>query len=116
MNSKLFEVRDEGTFISVIATRMNVSDSNSEQENYLLRRASYSYIPLTLLARSNSILSCREQATYNPYEWSRGRTMSIAHEYINANWEQLASGDVIDVQHILGEIETKKESERFRCY
>jgi hypothetical protein len=36
----------------------------------------------------------------------------VAHEWIIEHWAELGDGDVVDVQHILGETATKKVSER----
>ena len=51
-------------------------------------------------------------ANYDPYNWTKcGRTMNVAHRHIEANWDKLASGDVVDVEFILGETSAPKESE-----
>lgn len=38
--------------------------------------------------------------------------MHTAHKYIEENWDALKDGDVVCVEHILGERETPKVSER----
>jgi hypothetical protein len=41
----------------------------------------------------------------------KDRTYFTAHRYIQENWKNLRSGDVVDVQFILGETEEIKEPE-----
>lgn len=101
MQTKLFEIRDTGTFIPAIATRINGA------EHYLLRHAGYGsgerdYI---LLASLNKGLM-----TYNVYDWTNSRTMKVAHQFIIDNWDTLESGAVIDVDFILGETDHPKQS------
>lgn len=109
MITKVFEVRDRGTFIPVMATAMKASN---EEQGYLLRRAGYSF-------ESDCVILCRleaagvdRNATYDPYAWGN-RTMIAAHAYIEDNFAQLSDGDVIDVEFIAGETKEKKRSERY---
>jgi hypothetical protein len=115
---KCFEVRDRGTFVPVVAIKMVPIGWPSllydNQETYLLRRAGYGF-------EHTSILLCRMEAsgthsmnaTYDPWAWdSSSRTMNAAHQYIEKNFDKLDSGDVIDVEFILGETKKKKISER----
>jgi hypothetical protein len=104
--TKLFEIRDEGTHIDVAAMK---TISDAEQDQYLLRRAGYG-------VDSNLILISRldgGQCHCDPYCWTNGRTMQIAHEYIAKNFDLHDSGDVIDVEYILGQTVEPKISERF---
>ena len=39
-------------------------------------------------------------------------TLRVAHDYVNKNFNDLSSGQVIDVQFILGETAQAKPSER----
>jgi len=41
--------------------------------------------------------------------------MFLAHEWIEAHWAELRTGDVIDVEYLLEETKVKKVSERFGC-
>lgn len=105
MQTKLFEIRDRATFIPAIGTLMV---GGSRHEAYLCRRSGYGEdFPLVLLGQLRG-----GPATYNPDEWGGSRTMSAAHEYIASHWDAIDSGDVIDVEFILGETTTKKNSER----
>jgi len=105
MESKLFEIRDKNTFIVVLATMLDRGKVNA-QSDYLLRRAGFGD-PLVQLTSF-----VRHKSEYDPYDWGC-RTYSTAHDYIQNNWYDLKSGDVVDVEFILGEKIDKKESERF---
>jgi hypothetical protein len=54
---------------------------------------------------------CRGVA-YDPYDWRGARTKPNAHLWITEHWHEIADGDVIDVQFILGETAVPKCSER----
>lgn len=115
--SKLFEVRDRGTFIPVLATLIEVVDPGNEwdewdiRDNWLKRRAGYGPDRCVILCR----LECHGvngNATYDPYSWGVGvRTMLVAHQNILQCWDQLEPGAVIDVEYILGETTEPKRSE-----
>jgi len=124
MLAKLFEVRDRATFIPVIAVHLapttpiicnrNLLELPSDHpaELYLLNVLGYSggqrtdFTPYILLARA----SCGD-AHYDPNHWM-DRTMKTAHKYITENWIQINSGDVVDVEFILGETTEPKKSQR----
>lgn len=81
-------------------------------EAYLLRRAGYGSETCVVLCRMECA-GVDRNATYDPYAWGGGtRTYQVAHEYIIEHFDELTTGDVIDVEYILGETTTKKESER----
>lgn len=53
------------------------------------------------------------QAQYDPFSWSGiARTLPRAHMHVIEHWNEIASGDVIDVEFIDGATSTKKVSER----
>jgi hypothetical protein len=115
---KLFEVRDSRTFIPVIAVRLLALPfaSGEEQEIYLLRRAGYSQESIVNPFELPNIFVGRLQggtATYDPYEWDN-RTLTTAHQHMIDHWEELVSGQVIDVEFILGETKSPKTTERLR--
>lgn len=125
MKAKALELRDEGTFIALLAVDMNPipyppsspypEDKEDhrrtvEGQKYLLRRVGYPCdgrpnVLITKLSGDGS------KATNDPHYW-RDRTMANAHAYIIENWEKLRDGDVVDVQFILGETAAPKVSER----
>ena len=105
MTPKCLEVRDAMTFIPVVA--IDTSAAN-EGQRYLLRRAGYSHDgSAILLVNLNDA-----RASNDPYGWGGSRTMTGAHLYIEAHWDTLQDGDVVDVEFIRGETEFPKKSER----
>jgi len=131
MEVKLFEIRDAGTFMPVMAVKLapryeldmpnreNVTHVY-ERELYLLRRAGYSAEQIDLNHQSCAsqpyIILCKldgVEAQYDPYGWqTRARTIPVAHAHMIEHWDSLASGDVIDVQYIVGETPAPKKSEQ----
>jgi len=55
-------------------------------------------------------LTGERKASADPYFWG-DRTFTTAHFYITQEWAQLTSGDVVDVEFILGERTEPKLSE-----
>jgi hypothetical protein len=111
MRVKMFELRDRATFIPALA--INLSPRN-EAERYLLLRAGYGE---TKEDHEEYVLLCRIEggrgmATCDPYNWTGNRTLHVAHQHIIEHFSDLESGDVIDVEFILGETERPKEPER----
>lgn len=113
MQTKTFEIRDAGTFIPVMAVKL---EPGCEADRYLLARAGYGREPASqaryvMLVR---LVGGMVSAQYDPHEWglAMGRTMLVAHEHILAHFDELASGDVVDVEHILGLSAGPKTSER----
>jgi hypothetical protein len=109
MQTKVFEIRDVETFIPMLAIDINPDIDDGGSQRYLMRRSGYPCDgePNVILTR----LDGDGLATNAPYAW-RGRTYLVAHNYILDHWHELSDGDVIDVEYILGETQTKKKSER----
>jgi len=119
MRTKVLEIRDEATFILVLAVDMNpptlgIAEGHvwarlNEIERWALRRCGYPCdgTPNILMTR----LDGNGQATNDPYGWG-GRTFPVAHDWIIRHWVELSDGDVVDVQYILGETSQPKVSER----
>lgn len=111
MKTKTFEIRDRGTFIPALAVSLrpgNVAD------RYLLARAGYGetsseqkdYVLLMQVAGGSGTVTC------DPHDWGVSvRTMHVAHQHILDHWDELSSGDVVDVEFILGETDAPKTSE-----
>ena len=110
MITKLFEIRDRLTFVPALAIQL---DSPTEAERYLLSRAGFgnkdvglwNYIVLWPMHLDFHV------ATTDPGYWD-DRTYQTAHYHIMENWDSLKSGDVIDVEFILGGTTEPKKSER----
>lgn len=109
METKILEIRDEGTCIPVLCIQMASTDLI---QHYYLRRAGYPEDGSSIMVMFLS----NGKATNDPYEWQDlkqgARTMPNAHHYILDHWYDLEDGDVVDVQHILGETSEPKVSER----
>lgn len=110
MEVKLIEVRDAATFIPALAIRLG---SEIEAERYLFGRAGFGTSPI---GQGTYIILIRledSEAHYDPQDW-RGlaRTMPEAHRELLSHWADYQSGDVLDVQFVLGEKAEKKVSER----
>jgi len=105
METKLFELRDRATFIPIFAMQMG---SEVGSERWLLSCGGYGMDnPLIMVGRLQG-----GPSNYNYYNWS-DRTFSTAHKYIAKNFDSLETGDVIDVEFILGETKAKKTSQRW---
>jgi hypothetical protein len=109
LKNKLFEVRDEGTCVPVLAIEMKVPEEDGG-DRFCLQRSGYgSGAPwCILLVNLNT-----NKAEFDCYEWFNSRTMKHAHNFIERNWEELESGQVVDVRVILGETEIPVKSDRF---
>lgn len=111
MEVKTFEIRDRHTFIPALAVRLM---PGGEQDRYLIARAGFGILPDTqgdyvILVRLDA-----PAAQHDPYSWHGGRTMQTSHSFIRSSWSELKSGQVIDVEYILGETTepARSESER----
>ena len=105
MKSVILEVRDRMTLIPVMATLLSNTSGENEYENKLMNRAGYGDPGLVLLTKLDGAVS-----ECNMYNWGI-RTMFEAHKYIAEHFDDLKSGDVIDIEYILGERDTPKTSE-----
>lgn len=108
MEIKLFEVRDEGTYMPAFAIRC---DPANEAEFYMLARAGYGQ---SAHRQSQFVLFAREsdgQLHYDPAFWG-DRTRQTAHGYVRDHWDALQTGDVVDVRVCLGETDTPAKPER----
>lgn len=105
MRIKMIEIRDEGTCIAAIAIQMI---AGSYLEERFLSREGY---PKD--GSSITLMKLHDQkATNDPDEWE-GRTMAVAHDYIIKNWFLIKSGQVVDVEVILGKTKIPKVAEIF---
>lgn len=106
MKSIILEVRDRGTLIPVMATYLSNVSGETAEEDKLISRAGYDNVGMTVLTILES-----GKSSNDPFKWTDSRTIQNAHFYIHNNFNELYSGDVIDVEFILGETDIKKESE-----
>lgn len=103
MKTKIFEIRDRATFIPVLCTKLKSYD---QREASLLGAAGYS-------AESNFVMVTElenpKNTQYSCYYGRNDRTFTVAHQHIEENFDSLKTGDVIDVEFILGETTKRKE-------
>ena len=108
MTLKLFEIRDSMTFIPVAALRLD-SINVIPEELWLLGRGGFRH-------DSESVFVMKLQTgggEYDPFRWDcSSRTMQVAHLYIEEHFAELNSGDVVDVEFIMGLTKQPKISER----
>ena len=104
--TKFFEIRDEATTLPLMVTKLEPINSD---EDWLIKRAMGSQpYPLFLVTFMSKGVS-----EFDVYDWGNvgARTVKTAHEFIESHWHELNTGDIIDVQVILGEKETPKKSD-----
>lgn len=112
MEIKLFEVRDRMTFIPVICVRCNPAN---EAEKFLIADSDYGmreerqaeWILMGRLRDRILRLSPSDQDGY-----PKVRAMWMAHHHILKHWDELQTGDVIDIEFILNETSAPKISQR----
>lgn len=106
METKVFEIRDRATHIGAIATKM-VATQNAEK--YELARCGYHNSNMVMLATIDN-----EECHYDPYGWGTwSRTLFEAHKYIRDHFDELTSGQVVDVEYILGEVDKPCQSDQY---
>ena len=109
---KTLEVRDDGTFLPVLAIKCSPAN---EAERYLLARSGYGNRPTE---QSEYVLMSplggKGTLNYDHLSWGNRRTLVIAHDYIRTHFDELESGAVVDVEFLLHETDTPKISEAVR--
>lgn len=121
VRAKLFEVRDRGTNISVLAVQAWQSQP-SKTERGIWGRAGFresigryrdgsDEMPLVIVVNLGVE---PPEVHFDSNDWTYARTMRIAHQFIETNWDMLISGQVVDVRAILGEQEKPAISDYLR--
>lgn len=111
MITKLFEVRAPATLIPAIAIRLEPTNS---QDSWLLAHEGFG---MSSLEQKQFILMGRIDSspatlTYDPKKHPEYE-LQIAHDYIIKNFDDLASGAVIDTDYIKGLTPTPVKSDRY---
>lgn len=104
LKAKVLEILDRATYIPVIATDIF---SGEAQESRHTRRLGFN--PLN----RNKIIITRFdpiRTLYNVYDEPNTRTRE-AYRYIQDHFDKLKSGDVIDIEYLLGETSMPKLSD-----
>lgn len=109
MITKLFEIRDVCTNISAIAIKLGKEESIAE--NGILAHGGWSSYPESRWDRNYVILikitGGANECHNCPEGWDDSRTMGEAHHYLKKHFDELRSGDIIDIPYILGETKEK---------
>jgi hypothetical protein len=113
MEIKLLEIRDAATFIPIIALRPG---ARNEAERYLLGMAGYGtsdrshseYVLVGELSGGDGRLNC------DPFKWEdeHNHTLFYAHKWLDDHWDEIQSGDVLDVEYVRGLTGSPKRSQR----
>jgi hypothetical protein len=118
---KFFEIRDEGTMFPWMAYRLRplhdaVKDGQTLENRRvlaLLRRGGFGDEPEAYIMQGTA-LGDEVDFHYDVFFWrsgkqgERGRTRFFAAKYIEEHFDELESGQVIDVEFILGETAAPK--------
>ncbi len=112
MIAKTVEIRDAMTFIPALAIKLA---PECEQDRYLLGRAGYGVSPA---AQAQYVLLLginggAGETTCDPYDWDTS-TMRLAHTWLIQHFDELASGDVVDVEYVTGKTKAPKRTENER--
>ena len=109
MQTKMIEIRDRMTCIAAMAIQTPTALSD-DIECAFFRQAGFRFeFPEVILMRLDN-----QDASYDPFHWTGSRTMREAHKFIQANWDSLENGSVVDVEFILGESRAAKSPEIWR--
>lgn len=114
MQVKTFEVRDVGTFIPILAVKLDgMPPHKNRGDEYLLSRAGFGR---TATEQAEYVVvwpmhgGCGK-ATCDLYDHGSA-TLTRAHHYLNDHFDELESGSVIDIEFITGAVKRPKISER----
>ncbi len=107
MKTIALEIRDRATFIPAIAVKL---ESDDPVEVWLMWKGGY---PPDMHANTICLIHLgRGEGHIDPQDWRDKRTMEEAHKHIIKNFNKLKTGDVVDVEFVLGEVPAPKQSER----
>jgi hypothetical protein len=108
LKAKAFELRDRGTFVPALAIQL---DPANKAERWLLRRAGFS---LDAAEEKQILLGSVGGGPfhYDGFDVRGNSTRFTALKYIREHFDELEPGAVICTEHIRGERETPKTSER----
>ena len=111
--TKIFEVRDRATLIPTIAICIDTFQFNEQRDtvgDFLVNRAGYDgcYVMVSTLK------DLQFKKSWKEWDYNLGRTLPEVHKWLanGYNFINSCSGDVIDVEFILGEVDKPKVSER----
>lgn len=97
METKILEIRDRATCIPIMAARPSVAVCRTAREFAIVSRAGFKHAGPVIVCKLSS-----GDCQLAPEAWG-DRTMSTAHLFIRNHWEEIESGETVDVPLILGE-------------
>ncbi len=107
MKAKTIEILDRMTCIPALAIQLT---PGCERDRALLAHAGYGLTPLDQREYVILVNLTSAKASNDPYAWG-DRTMTQAHLHIVERFDRLTSGDVVDVECVLGETPAPRPSE-----
>ena len=126
---KFFEVRDSMTCIPVMVTSVCADqiptevNPFAEEDRWFIRRSGWgqSQVGLYFTAldsdkKCTALGIAGNHVIHSYHNTSPARTLREAFTFIQREWFNLDSGEVIDVEFILGETQTKKTSDRLQSW
>lgn len=117
MRIKFIEIRDSMTFVPAVSFRVINDDDTmklSRQESYLLERAGFPFCEESTKYEGRIVLwpMSRDRVEVDSAKW-KDRTFATIHRHLEEHWDDVVSGQVLDVEFILGETTKPKESEGY---
>jgi len=123
IEEKFVEIRDAGTLIPALAFSVSAS---IESERWLMERAGFGRDVATQMEYVFLLALESGRANWDPFEWPENpRTLRIAHLALAGRlpeqfqergngvaFDVIESGDVLDVEYVLGLKDVVKKSER----
>jgi hypothetical protein len=100
---KLIEVRDMCTNITVFAFR---TCDTTAVEDYYFNREGYG-VDTVVMGRLATM-----EANIEHYGWENNNTLFVAHSYIEDHFDELKTGDVVDVAFLNGRRDAPVKTDR----
>ena len=107
MTCKTIEIRDRGTFVPALLVRLDPAD---ERDSWLLARAGFGDTPEAQAAYV-LLINLVKDAPYDPFGHGPTRTLQVAHRHVIEHFDAIENGQVVCVEHLLGERAEPKVSE-----
>lgn len=95
MESKILHLIDDSTSYYVIALNVCQSSTETDADNAFLEAAGYGECGVVYMIETDSG-TCNSNFT----EWDN-RTLQEAHFFIQENWDNISSGNTIDVRTLI---------------
>jgi hypothetical protein len=107
---KTIQIRDRATCIPAVAFKFALDSDTTDREIQALKRVGFGgpreWPNYTMVMKLSDM-----ETRYDSFQWPNQRTMGTAHRHIEIHWDEIKSGDVVDVEFILGETPERKDWE-----